>query len=119
MVAWGYTGSLSDLRDSMDTNTQHGSDRCLALQEAYSNSNEDSLVYLMQARRAAMQERLLAYKLLVSEQMLAQGLSNVGDSRRMERFFGKLLRGVHGRKRRPSCLISFEEVLHCSLGPPT
>ena len=41
-----------------------------------------------------MQERLLAYKLLVSEQMLAQGLSNVGDSRRMERFFGKLLRGI-------------------------
>jgi hypothetical protein len=49
----------------------------------------------MQARRAATQERLLAYKLLVSEQMLAQGLSNVGDSRRMERFFGKLLRGTH------------------------
>ncbi|EIE19265.1 hypothetical protein COCSUDRAFT_58561 [Coccomyxa subellipsoidea C-169] len=46
-----------------------------------------------QARRAAMQEKLLAYRLLVSEQMLAQGLSNVGDSRRMERFFGKLLRG--------------------------
>ncbi|BDA43799.1 hypothetical protein COCOBI_04-8160 [Coccomyxa sp. Obi] len=46
-----------------------------------------------QARRAAMQEKLLAYRLLVSEQMLAQGLSNVGDSRRMERFFEKLLRG--------------------------
>ncbi len=42
-----------------------------------------------------MQEKLLAYRLLVSEQMLAQGLSNVGDSRRMERFFEKLLRGVH------------------------
>ena len=41
-----------------------------------------------------MQEKLLAYRLLVSEQMLAQGLSNVGDSRRMERFFGKLLRGA-------------------------
>ncbi|CAL8468221.1 g7760 [Coccomyxa elongata] len=46
-----------------------------------------------QARRAAMQEKLLAYRLLVSEQMLAQGLSNLGDSRRMERFFEKLLRG--------------------------
>lgn len=41
-----------------------------------------------------MQQRLLDYKLLVSEQMLSQGLSNVGDSRRMERFLEKLLRGA-------------------------
>ncbi len=38
-------------------------------------------------------QQLLRYRLLVSEAMLAQGLSNVGDSRRMERFLHKLLSG--------------------------
>ena len=36
---------------------------------------------------------MLAYKILLSETMLAEGLSNVGDSRRMERFVQKLLNG--------------------------
>ena len=36
---------------------------------------------------------MLAYRTLLSETMLAQGLSNIGDSRRMERFVQKLLNG--------------------------
>lgn len=36
---------------------------------------------------------MLAHRLLVSEAMLARGLGNVGDSRRMERFLHKLLAG--------------------------
>jgi hypothetical protein len=45
----------------------------------------------LQAVKASWLQRLLDYKLLVSEEMLAQGISNVGDSRRMERFLQKLL----------------------------
>ena len=41
----------------------------------------------------AAAERLLEYRLLLSESMLAQGLSNLGDSRRMERLLWKLLNG--------------------------
>lgn len=50
----------------------------------------------------AAAERLLRYNLLVSEAMLAQGLGNVGDSRRMQRFLHKLLSG--GSETRPSAL---------------
>ena len=45
-----------------------------------------------QASQAAAAQ-LLDYPLLVSESMLAQGLSNLGDSRRMERLMWKLLNG--------------------------
>ncbi len=36
---------------------------------------------------------MLAYRTLLSETMLSEGLSNIGDSRRMERFVQKLLNG--------------------------
>ena len=37
---------------------------------------------------------MLAYRTLLSETMLSEGLSNIGDSRRMERFVQKLLNGI-------------------------
>ena len=48
-----------------------------------------------QAQRTAAKQAVLEYRTLLSETMLAQGLSNVGDSRRMERFLQKLLNGEH------------------------
>ena len=47
----------------------------------------------MQAQKTAAKQNVLVYRTLLSEEMLAQGLSNVGDSRRMERFVQKLLNG--------------------------
>ena len=47
----------------------------------------------MQAQKTAAKKSVLEYRTLLSETMLAEGLSNVGDSRRMERFLQKLLKG--------------------------
>ena len=57
----------------------------------------ESLVHIirtsLQGHKSAAKENVLAYRTLLSETRLAEGLSNVGDSRRMERFVQKLLNG--------------------------
>ena len=52
----------------------------------------------LQAQKTAAKQNVLVYRTLLSEEMLAQGLSNVGDSRRMERFVQKLLNGELHRR---------------------
>ena len=49
--------------------------------------------------------RLLEYPLLVSESMLAQGLSNLGDSRRVERLMWKLLNGAARTRAVPLAIV--------------